>query len=109
MAKMRKRFEAMKKISTNFKMIMPKHLSTATVEEYSLLVENFNGLYKDDFDSADLNGELGALRNWFSTIVDEDPDSRSIAVVKCHNKSVSVAWQLCPLNMILQSQLTTVT
>ena len=52
-----------------------QHLSTATDEEISLSVENLCGLYKDDFDSADLNRELGALKNWLPTILDQDPDA----------------------------------
>jgi len=74
-AAMTKRFEAMKKIATNFKMIIPKHLSAADVEEISSSVKNLCGLYKDDFDSVDLNRELCALRNWLPTILDEDPET----------------------------------
>jgi len=39
-AEMTKRFEAMKKIATNFKMIIPKHLCAADVEEISSSVKN---------------------------------------------------------------------
>jgi len=74
-AEIRKRFEAMNKISTNFKMIIPKHLRAATGEEISLSVENLCGLYKDDFDSADLKRELGTLKNWLPTILVEDPET----------------------------------
>jgi hAT family C-terminal dimerisation region len=74
-AEMTKRFEAMKKIATNFKMIIPKPLSAADVEEISSSVKNLCGLYKDDFDSVDLNKELSALRNWLPTILDEDPET----------------------------------
>jgi hypothetical protein len=74
-AEIKKRFEAMTKISTNFKMIIPKHLRAATVEEISLSVENLCDLYKDDFDSADLKRELGTLKNWLPTILAEDPET----------------------------------
>jgi hypothetical protein len=74
-AEIKKRFEAMTKISTNFKMIIPKHLRAATVEEISLSVENLCDLYKDDFDSADLKRELGTLKNWLPTNLAEDPET----------------------------------
>jgi hypothetical protein len=74
-AEIKKRFEAMTKISTNFKMIIPKHLRAATVEEISLSVENLCDLYKDDFDSAELKRELGTLKNWLPTILAGDPET----------------------------------
>jgi hypothetical protein len=74
-AEIKERFEATTTISTNFKMIIPKHLRAATVEEISLSVENLCDLYKDDFDSADLKRELGTLKNWLPTILAEDPET----------------------------------
>jgi len=73
-AEMTKRCEAMKKIATNFKMIIPKYLSAADAEEMSS-VKKLCGLYKDDFDPVDLNRELCALRNWLPTILDEVPET----------------------------------
>ena len=74
MAEIKKRYHAMQKICTNFKMIIPKHLIAASLEEISLSVENLCVLYKDDFDLSDLNRELNSLKSWLPTILDTDLD-----------------------------------
>ena len=62
----------MHKICTHFRMIVPKHLTAAAAEEISLSMTDLCGLYKDDFDHADLNRELNSLKAWLPTILDED-------------------------------------
>jgi hypothetical protein len=74
MAEIKKRFHAMQIICTNFKMIIPKHLIAASLEDISLSVENLCLLYKDDFDLSDLKRELNSLKLWLPTILDTDPD-----------------------------------
>ena len=74
MAELKKRFHAMQKICIHFKMIIPKHLTAAAVEEISLSVENLCVLYKDDFDQDDFKRELNSLKAWLPTILDQDPD-----------------------------------
>jgi hypothetical protein len=54
----------MQRICTNCKIIIPKHLIAASLEEISLSVENLCVLYKDDFDLSDLNRELNSLKSW---------------------------------------------
>ena len=71
-AEIKKRFDAMQKIYTRFKMIMPKYLLGATVEEISLSVQNLCVVYKDDFDRADMNTELSKLNTWLPRILEKD-------------------------------------
>ena len=87
LAEIKKRFQAMQKIYTCFKMMMPKHLLAATDKEISLSVDNLCVVYKDDFDRADMNAELSQLKTWLPRILEDDPDEAGpLDVFKCHNE-----------------------
>ena len=76
-AEIRKRFDATQTICSNFRMILPKHLKAAELDEISSSAHNLCSVYKNDLSPADFNLELIALKTWLPTILGQEYEKAS--------------------------------